>query len=116
MRAKLAVAIAVALVFAPGWGGERSAAQNDGSTEVAARMLAPTFDEADTNAQSAQKRLERQSPRSDRSKFTLWRSGSDTPHMPLGLILASTFAVAFLRQLRDPRTRPRRAPPLPLTV
>jgi len=117
MRARLAVLVAVSIVFAPGWGGDQLAVENRSSVEVGARMLAPTFDEAaEQDAGRTQKRLERPSTRSDRSKLIPWRTTSDSPTLPLGLVLTAAIAVAFFHVSGDSRQRSGRAPPHPLTA
>lgn len=117
MRAKLAVVIAVAVVFAPGWGAERFAGETRSSVDVGARMLAPTFAQAaERTTFSAQKRLARHSPSAERSKLVGWGPTGDSPNLPLGLILAISLAIYFFHPRQDPRPRPGRAPPHPLTV
>jgi hypothetical protein len=117
MRARLAVLIAAAVVFAPGWGADRVAGSDRGSDEVGARMLAPTFDEAsDRNAGSAQKRLERFTPRTDSHKLLPWLPGNDFPTAPLGLVLAAALAISSFRSFENDRPPTGRAPPYLLTA
>lgn len=117
MRARLAVLIAIVVVFAPGWGADRFAGEKRGPSDVGARMLAPTFDEAaDRATGSAQKRLDRASPRSEPSKLLPWRAANGVPTLPLGLILATAVALSSFRPFEGHRPRLGRAPPRLLTV
>lgn len=118
MRARLAAVLAAAVVFAPGWGADRPADSVRPSNDVAARILAPTFDEAaeTRTAGSTQKRFDRVGPRSEPSKLLPWQSVSGTPARPLGLILAAATVVAPLQALEGRLPRLGRAPPYPLTV
>ena len=117
MRARLAVLIAIVVVFAPGWGADRSAGQKRGPSDIGARMLAPTFDDAaDSAIGSAQKLLDRVSLRSEPSKLLPWRAADGVPTLPLGLILAIAVALSSFHLFEGHRPRLGRAPPRLLTV
>lgn len=115
MRAKLAVLVAVVVVFAPGWGSLREV---DSSVEasVAARMLAPTFDEAaDQTSIAVHKRQARLDSRRVDAKLLPWRLPTSPPALALLLVLALAALVVVDRGgFREPNSE--RAPPRLLTV
>jgi hypothetical protein len=116
VRPKLAVFLAVAVVFAPGWGGHQLAGGERPSAEVGARMLAPTFEEATDRGSSVLKRLDRSSPIGKSNKLVWWVT-SPTPIIPfLGPLLAALIAIALISATEALRSRSERAPPLLLTV
>lgn len=114
MRAKLAVFAAAAVVFAPGWGAEGIPQQKPSPSDVAARMLAPTFEEADRST-SVKKRSERPKPRDTGNNYLSFLTVSSEPEPPRELILSAIVAFAFVTACQSRRTRSRRAPPLLLT-
>ncbi len=116
MKANLAILVAVVVVFAPGWGGDLGPEQALPSPDVAARILAPTFDEAvDRGAGSVHNRLERHSSRGD--TYTLVTSTPVVPALqPRELVLAALVAVALIAVGGSRRPHVGRAPPLLATV
>lgn len=115
MRSRLVLLLAAAVVFAPGWVGGASAARDGSSSDLAARVLAPTFDEATadrTTRQASDKQLDRGKTRS------LWHNNvggladADGFAPPLLVLLAAVIGLAAPATLRPQRFRPQRAPPL----
>ena len=111
MRSRLALLIATAVVFAPGWSGQE-APQHPRGSDLAARVLAPTVDEGAIREVGADpKHQVRQSKR--------WRASLTSAAIAafgLGAIALLIFwAVACHRESQPPRLRLRhrfsRAPP-----
>jgi hypothetical protein len=115
VRAKLAVFLVAAVVFAPGWGGEHFVGRNRPPAEVGARMLAPTFDEADRSG-SVLKWLDQLSPTRNTNKLVPWTSSEAPPEPPSEVLLAALTALALLTTIELARPRHGRAPPYVLSI
>lgn len=115
VRAKLALLIAAAVVFAPGWGAAREAKVAPDAA-VAARMLAPTFDEAaDQTSVAVHKRQARIDARRLDGKLLPWRLPPSPPTLAL-LILVALAALVVLDAVELKKPDSERAPPRLVTV
>jgi hypothetical protein len=119
MQAKLALLVAAAVIFAPGWQASDAVTGRPAGAELAGRILAPTFDEANAASQvhrGAYKRLERPKPRGVSSKVFAWPTAAcELP--PLGhLWMAAPLALLLPAVGGALSTRSPRAPPPHLTV
>lgn len=115
MRSRLVLLLAAAVVFAPGWAGGASAAQDGGSTDLAARVLAPTFDEATaerTTRKASDKQLDRGRTRGLWHNNVLTLADADGFEPPSLVLLTAVTGLAVAATLRPQRLRPQRAPPL----
>ncbi len=119
MRAKLALLVAAAVVFAPGWPVSDGSAPDPMGEALAGRILAPTVEEANVVSDAAAvkaKRLERVKPRAGSWKTVAWRSASSAMPAPApvwGPLLAVVLAAAIALALS---TRSPRGPPHVLTA
>jgi hypothetical protein len=114
MRSRLALLIAAAAVFAPGWYGQE-APQHPGGSDLAARVLAPTVDEGAIREAAADLKHQLSSRQGKRSRPSL--TSAAIVAMGLGAIALVIFwGVTCHRQQRALRFRLRhrfsRAPPL----
>ncbi len=119
MRAKLALLAAAAVVFAPGWQASDAVPGRPAGVDLAARILAPTFDEASAVSQAdrgAYKALDRAKTRKPSSKFFAWQSAAYDPPSSDFLWSALVAVVLLAVTAGSPSTRSPRAPPLLLTV
>lgn len=118
MRSRLVLLLAAAIVFAPGWVGSASAARDGSSSDLAARVLAPTFDEATadrTTKRASTKQLDRSHSRSLWHKNVIGFADAGGFAPPLLVLLAAVIGLTAAATLRPHLFRPQRAPP-PLTV
>jgi hypothetical protein len=119
VRAKLALLVAAAVVFAPGWPPSDGSSVHPAGDSLAGRILAPTVDEANVASDAAAvkaKRLERVKPRAGSWKTVAGRSASSSLPPPASLwwpllAVAVAGAIALAPSPRSPR-----APPQVLTV
>lgn len=119
MRAKLALLAAAAVVFAPGWQVSDVATWRSGGSELAGRILAPTFDEASPASQSdrgAHKRLDRAKPYEVFSKAFAWQGAASQLPSFEQLCLAVWVVLLLAAVAGLPSTRAPRAPPRFVTV
>lgn len=115
MRSRLALLLAVAVVFAPGWAGGASAARDGSSSDLAARVLAPTFDEATadrTTKQASTKELDRGKARSPWHKQIVGLADVRDFEPPLLVLFAAVSGLTAAAARRPRLFRPQRAPPL----
>lgn len=115
MRSRLVLLLTAAIVFAPGWAGGASAAPNGSSSDLAARVLAPTFDEATadrTTRQRSDKQLDRGKTRALWQNNVVGFADADGFEPPLLVLLAAVIGLTAAATLRPYRFRPQRAPPL----
>lgn len=119
LRAKLALFAAAAAVFAPGWGASDAMAKTRASSELAGRILAPTFHEASARGQienGSYKPLERAKPRPVSHNVLAWRTSATPTAPPKHLWVAAVAALVLMPLRRAPAFRSPRAPPHLLTV
>lgn len=112
LKSTLAVALTAAVVFAPGSGGS-SYAGSSSASDIGARMLAPTFDEAtERTIGSVHKRSD-----GERSGELKLFSGTSRgwPAVPFALLLLVLSVAAFARPPGTRRPPSGRAPPHVLT-
>ena len=118
MRAKLAVVVAVAVVFAPGWGASASVARSQAPSDLTGRILAPTFEEGSLERLGKvglAKGSYRGKPRPFVTKLVLAVASPAALHPPTPFLLAALVVLAFRASRRIPTVGAQRAPP-PLTV
>ncbi len=114
MTAKFALLVAAAVVFAPGWGVAHDSDPGPASA-VAARMLAPTFDEADRSSVAVHKRQARVDFGRLDTKLLPWKLPMSPPALGVLIFVALTTLVLLdAVELRRPDSE--RAPPRLLTV
>lgn len=115
IRKKLALFAAASVVFAPGWGARDDAAGPRPTVELAARILAPTFDEASIRQESPAHSAV------DRGKQPILPKGSVAAAIRSVVPLLEQVGVAaagiwLLLNARPATSSSPRAPPLPLIV
>jgi hypothetical protein len=116
MRSRLALLVAAAIVFAPGWNGRgRPEAPRGG--ELAVRILAPTFDEGQIR-ETARDIKQQVKSRYAKPSGSLPNSPGSVGHAPSATALA-IFWLLFVSRDRPtrcipPRSGCSRAPPLQL--
>lgn len=118
MPGRWVLLLAAAVVFAPGWAGGAPLSLNASSSDLAARVLAPTFEEASTDRTAKKKASTKEA---DRQKaWSSWDSHAslvaDARRLqppPLAL-LATVIGMAAVATLRPRVTRAQRAPPHPV--
>ena len=118
LRAKLALLVTAAVVFAPGWDASDAVARAPAGGELGGRILAPTFDEASASpeADRRRERLERARFRGVSSKAFGWQGpASGLPQLEhFWIAVAAAVLLASIVGARS--TRSPRAPPHLLTV
>ena len=118
MRARVALLLTAAIVFAPGWGGAEAVATQGPLSDLAGRILAPTFDDANSDVRSkgaVAKRFERGKLQTSLSNAASAIAAS-RPRPPRELVLAALAVFALLTSLRFSIPQTPRAPPHLLTV
>ncbi|HEV2756557.1 MAG TPA: hypothetical protein VG318_12375 [Actinomycetota bacterium] len=118
MRPKLALLVAVAVVFAPGWPASHDGGVATAGEALAGRILAPTVEEADVASGKTtvqDKRLERANPRSGSSNAIGWRSAASPPRPSASWGSLPSLPVAGAAA-RAPSAMSTRAPPHELPV
>ncbi len=113
LKTRLAVVVTLAVVFAPGSGGQADA-ERASSSDVGARMLAPTFDEAAERSIGLIHKGSDRAPSRNQKMFS-WIPSVSAPE-PFSLLLPALLVTALLRLPRIQRFHSGRAPPHPLTV
>ena len=117
MRAKVTVLVVWAIVFAPGWGGLETDAASRTPPELAARMLAPTFDEATERANgSFEQRRGSLEPAGASHELGTLPAASPATKPPIELVVAAITALALRGSRERSRFRAQRGPPRLLTV
>ena len=113
MRSRFVLFLAAVVVFAPGWGAEAPLSRLGTSSDLAARVLAPTFEEAKAE------RTAKQAPTRELEGKTrsLWHThlagvteGSGLQPPPL-VLLAAVIGLAAVAARQPGFFRPQRAPP-----
>lgn len=113
MRSRFVLLLAAAVVFAPGWGDGASQSRLGTSSDLAARVLAPTFEEANAD------RTAKQAPARelDGKTRSLWDThlagvadGAGFQPPPL-LLLAAVIGLTIVATRQARFLRPQRAPP-----
>jgi hypothetical protein len=118
LRRSLVLLAGAVLIFAPGWGGEASVSLPTTASDVAGRILAPTFDEASverTGTGTFEKRMNRAKPYGHSSKIAPSVSGAAQMQPPAQFLLASLVALILVASRRLPNLQAQRAPPHLLT-
>lgn len=113
MRSRFALFLAAAVVFAPGWGGDEPLSRIGTSSDLAARVLAPTFKEASAE------RSAKQAPTKelDGKTRSLWHrhiagvAGGGGLQPPTLVLLAAVVALTAVATRQARFLRPQRAPP-----
>ncbi|MDQ3646289.1 MAG: hypothetical protein M3345_05060 [Actinomycetota bacterium] len=115
MRSRFVLLLAAAIVFAPGWAGGASAARDGSSSDLAARVLAPTFDEAPaerTTKQASTKQLDRGQSRRLWHKNVIGFADAGGFEPPSLVLVAAVIGLTAAARFRPRLFRSQRAPPL----
>jgi hypothetical protein len=114
MRSRLALLVAAAIVFAPGWNG-RGQPEPPRGGDLAVRILAPTFDEGQVRELASDIKQNVRSRYAEPSRPTATFPGSvgfALGATALALLWLISFGPEHLFRLTLPRTGFSRAPPL----
>lgn len=116
MRARLVLLLAAAVVFAPGWGDGEALWGSNTASDLAGRVLAPTFDEASVERVRKPALVDGSKFRTFSNKVVVDVANSPDSDPRIRFVLTTVVGVAAIATRRVATFRPQRAPPSLLTV